>query len=70
MDTDSLPITIPVGDAGIAPIEEFLKVLYEHKKSWEKEGKYQEAEDAVKRIQELRMQEEKRVKLEVQSKLK
>lgn len=58
MESDGMPITMGIRDAG-APIEEFLKVLYEHKKSCEKEGKFQEAEDAVNRIQELRLQEEK-----------
>jgi len=60
----------PLAGIDSTPVEEFLKVLYEHKKSWEKDGKYQEAQDAVKRIQQLRDQETKRKKLELQGKLK
>ena len=56
------------GDLINTPIEEFLKVLYEHKKSWEKEGKFQEALDTVKRIEELRMQEDKRQRQELEKK--
>lgn len=54
-----------------APIEEFLKVLHEHKRSLIKKANtslaadnkvgdiYKEAEETVKRIHDLRTQEEK-----------
>jgi len=52
-----------------APIEEFLKVLYEHKKSALKEGKFDEAEQTMNRIKELMIEEEKRKKKEIKEKI-
>ena len=70
MESDPKTSTKGFGDLINTPIEEFLKVLYEHKKSWEKEGKFQEALDTVRRIEELRMQEDKRQRQELEDKLK
>lgn len=64
MDPDTQIDELPEGDNGVNPplvvTDDFLQVLEEHRKICEKEGKFDEAKAARKRLKELRIINENR----------